>query len=49
MLENAIDPLSIEILEDNQDEFGNLELIFQQDSAHYYGHVGRNLDEEYRN
>lgn len=50
MLQNAIEPLILEILEDNPDEFGNLEITFQQDGApaHYYGAVRRYLDEEYR-
>ncbi|KAG5889187.1 hypothetical protein JTB14_019204 [Gonioctena quinquepunctata] len=50
LLQNAIEPLILEILEDNPDEFGNLEITFQQDGAppHYYGAVRRYLDEEYR-
>ncbi|KAG5893942.1 hypothetical protein JTB14_009689 [Gonioctena quinquepunctata] len=50
LLQNAIEPLILEILEDNPDEFGNLEIIFQQDGAppHYHGAVRRYLDEEYR-
>lgn len=38
MLQNAIEPLILNILEDNPDEFGNLEIKFQQDGdpAHYY-------------
>lgn len=49
MLENAIEPLILQILEDNQNEFGNLEITFQQDGApaHYYFAVRRYLDEEY--
>ncbi|KAJ8941566.1 hypothetical protein NQ318_011525 [Aromia moschata] len=47
MLQNAIEPL---ILEDNSDEFGNLEITFQQDRApaQYCGAGRRYLDEEYR-
>ncbi|KAG5889937.1 hypothetical protein JTB14_028946 [Gonioctena quinquepunctata] len=50
LLQNAIESLILEILEDNPDEFGNLEITFQQDGAppHYYGAVRRYLDEEYR-
>ncbi|KAG5899890.1 hypothetical protein JTB14_012353 [Gonioctena quinquepunctata] len=50
MLQNDIEALILEILEDNPDEFDNLEITFQQDGApaHYYGAVRRYLDEEYR-
>ncbi|KAG5890798.1 hypothetical protein JTB14_007192 [Gonioctena quinquepunctata] len=39
MLQNDIEALILEILEDNPDEFDNLEITFQQDGApaHYYG------------
>lgn len=51
ILENAIEPLILIILEDNADDYGNLEVTFQQDgaSAHYYDLVRLYLDEEYHN
>ena len=47
LLQNAMEPLILEILEDNPDEFGNVEITFQQDAAppHYYGAVRRYLDD----
>ncbi|KAG5894406.1 hypothetical protein JTB14_033151 [Gonioctena quinquepunctata] len=43
LLQNAIEPLILGILEDNPDELSNLEITFQQDGAppHYYGSVRR--------
>lgn len=33
MLQNTIEPLTLEILEDNPDDFGNFKITFQQDRA----------------
>lgn len=50
MSKNSFEALIPVIQEDNPDEFGNLEIRFQQEgtAAHCYGAVRIHVDEEYR-